>query len=559
MAVKSTKRRTAAPTETAAPPSAWPIPFLKRHAGVMALALVLLATVRIAATYTVFNHTFDEPIHLACGMQWLDAGRYDISPEHPPLARAAMAVGPYLLGARSQNTPRTVAYSEIVEGLKILYGGNHYDSLLAAARMGILPFFWLACAVVYWWSVRYFGRAEAVAAVFLFTFLEPVLAHAGLATTDLALTACLGAAFLTAVRWVEEPSHGRAAMFGLCAGLAIVSKYSSLAFFPAAAAAALCWYMASQRPKAAEVRAAAIRLLPGLVLASAVVSLVILATFRFSWGEFLGGIGVLVRHNSGGHPGYLLGERSTSGFWRFYPMVLAVKTPLAFLFLLGVGVPLVCRRESGYRVGWLPLAYASGVLGAAMFSHINIGVRHILPVYMGFSLVAGAGVIHLLHLAPRRAWARCALPAALLWFGGTSLAAHPDYLPYFNELAGSHPENILVDSDLDWGQDYKRLGARLRELGAPEVSFLPFVTADLERRHGFPPVVPLNPFSPNYGWNAVGVTTWKERRLGLEDRRLDVDPLWPDLFEPTGKVGKSIYLWYFPPPGSNGPQPQRRR
>jgi hypothetical protein len=163
-----------------------------------------------------------------------------------------------------------------------------------------------------------------------------------------------------------------------------------------------------------------------------------------------------------------------------------------------------------------------------------------------------------LRTAPRRAWARYALPAALLWFGGTSLAAHPDYLPYFNELAGSHPENILVDSDLGWGQDYKRLAARLHELGAPEISFVPFVTADLERRHGFPPVVPPNPFSPNYGWNAVDVTMWKERRLGLGEARLDVNPLWPDLFEPTERIGKTIYLWYFPPPGSNLPQPRRR-
>jgi hypothetical protein len=559
MSAKAQKRReTPIPKGPAAPPTVRPPSFLERHAGALTLALAVLATVRIAATYTVFNHTFDEPIHLACGMQWLDTGRYDISPEHPPLARAAMAAGPYLLGARAQNTPKNVAFSDIIEGLRILYSGN-YDRLLAAARMGMLPFFWLACAVVYWWGIRYFGRAEAVAAVFLFTFLEPVLAHAGFATTDMPLTACLGAAFFCAVRWVEEPSLGRTALFGLCAGLAIVSKYSSLVFFPAAAAVALGWYLAWHRPKAAEVKAAAIRLLPRLPLAAAVVLLVIFATFRFSWGGFIQGIEALTQHNSAGHPGYFMGQRSTSGFWLFYPVVLGVKTPLAFLFLLGVGAVAVCRRGSEYRLGWLPLAYAAGVLGVAMFSHINIGVRHILPVYTGFALVAGAGAIRLWRMAPGRAWAKYALAGALLWFAGTSLAAHPDYLPYFNELAGSHPENILVDSDLDWGQDNKRLAARLRELGAPSVSFQPFSIGDLERRHGFPPVTALNPFAPNYGWNAVGVTMWKERRFGLGDSSLGSNRLWPDEFEPTEKVGKSIYLWYFPPPGSNGPQPRSAR
>jgi Dolichyl-phosphate-mannose-protein mannosyltransferase len=571
MSAKIKKRRAAAaPAPAAAVQDAPPTPFLERRAGVLALALVLLATVRIAATYTVFNHTYDESGHIGIGMEWLDRGRYEYEAQHPPLARVASALGPYLLGARAHNTPREMPFALYVEGLKILYSGD-YDQLLSAARAGMLPFFWVACAAVWFWGARYFGRLEALAAVFLFSFLEPVLAHAGVATTDMALTAFLGAAFLSGAIWLEDPSAGRAAIFGLCAGLAILSKYSSLVFFPAAAAVALTWYWALEHPKAGDLAKTAARRLPGLGLAMATVCLAIVVVFRFSWGDsgigglklpapqFFQGILEVANHNAEGHPSFLLGHRSSSGFWNYYPVELAVKTPLGFLFLLAAGIPLVCRRGSGYRLGWLPLAYGAGVLAVALFSHINIGVRHILPVYTGFSLVAGAGAVHLWRMAPQRAWAKFALPAALLWFGGTSLAAHPDYLAYFNELAGSHPENILVDSDLDWGQDYKRLAVRLRELGAREVSFQPFVTADLERRHGFPPVVPLSAASPNYGWNAVGVTTWKERRLGLPDNAPETGPLWPDLFEPTEKVGKTIYLWYFPPPGSSEPQPRMKR
>jgi hypothetical protein len=236
--------------------------------------------------------------------------------------------------------------------------------------------------------------------------------------------------------------------------------------------------------------------------------------------------------------------------------VLAVKTPVAFLLLFAAGVPLVARRNSKFRTGWLPVAYAAGILGISIFSHINIGVRHILPVYMGLSLVAGAAVIELWDSFPRRRWAKYALPAALLWFGGTSLAAHPDYLPYFNELAGSHPEKILVDSDLDWGQDYKRLATRLRELGVKDLTFQPLTIADLSR-HGFPRVHEMNVLQPSYGWNAMGFTVWKERRLGLFDEYPQLK-LWPDLYEPTEKVGKSICLWYFPPPGTLGKPPKRK-
>ena len=116
----------------------------------------MLATVRIAATYTVFNHTSDEPAHIACGMEWLDQGVYRWEPQHPPLARVAAALGPYLAGIRSQGTPNQNAISKWLEGLAILDSGGRYDRTLTLARIGILPFFWVACAVVFVWTRRYF-------------------------------------------------------------------------------------------------------------------------------------------------------------------------------------------------------------------------------------------------------------------------------------------------------------------------------------------------------------------------------------------------------------------
>ena len=88
---------------------------LARRSGLFAILLVVIGSVRIAATYTVFNHTTDEPAHIACGMQWLDQHTYTYEPQHPPLARAASALGPYLLGVRSQGTPGTGLEAESLE------------------------------------------------------------------------------------------------------------------------------------------------------------------------------------------------------------------------------------------------------------------------------------------------------------------------------------------------------------------------------------------------------------------------------------------------------------
>jgi hypothetical protein len=533
---------------------------LERRSLAFSLALVLIASIRIIATYTVFNHTSDEPAHIACGMEWLDKGVYRWEPQHPPLARVATALGPYLLGVRSQGTVDRNRFSKFVEGTAILYRGHHYDLTLALARLGTLPFFWIACFVVYWWGKRCFGAAVGALAVFLFSFLPPVLAHAGLATTDMALTAFLGAAFLSGLVWTEQPTLVHAIWLGASSGLMVLSKFSCLAFFPASVVVALAWYLFSERPKMVWLARAVKERLPSFGLAVLVACLLIWAGYRFSFGkveffnlhlpapELYRGIQQVMEHNTAGHSGYLLGQRSATGWWYFFEVALAVKTPLAFLILLGFGVTLALRRQDRFRRPWLPLTFAGGILLVGMFSRINIGLRHVLPVYIGFAVLTALAVVRLLQLTETRKWVRIALPLLVVWLAGSSLLSHPDYLAYFNELGGSEPEKILVDSDLDWGQDLKRLARRLHEVGAQEVSFLQVFVADLEREHGFPPIRDkMDVQNPSPGWSAVEVTGWKGTRMGLGDRYPKAI-LWPDRVPPLERVGKSILLYYFPYP-----------
>jgi hypothetical protein len=562
MAKKARKLRNDAPavvSASVAEPERPPVlfEFLGRHARAIAVAAVLLASARIVATYTVFNHTLDEPAHIGAGMEWLDRKTYTWERQHPPLARVASALGPYLLGARSVQPPKMDDIDKLLtEGTQILYRGHRYDRLLATARLGILPFFWVACFVVFEWGRRSFDRATAAIAVVFFSFLPPVLAHAGLATTDMALTAWLSAAFLAAILWVQRPDWKRSVLFGACTGLAVISKFSSLAFLPATLALAAAVWLWRERPTAAVlVRDARGRAVMFLVAAAAA-CIVIWAGYRFSFGkvyfadlrlpapELYQGVKSVLDHNRGGHSSYLLGERSQTGFWYFFPVVLGVKTPLAFLALVGLGIVLVVRRRDGFRQGWLPLAFSAAILAVGMIGNIDIGLRHVLPVYVGFALVAAIGAADLLRLAPRKAWATPVLGLAVAWLFASSLLSHPDYLPYFNELAGSEPEKIVVDSDLDWGQDVKRLARRLQQVGAREVTFLSLLTADY-REHGMPRVIGvMDGLRPPPGWCAISITYLKARRLGSPDPNR---VLWPDRIPPAEKVGAGIYLWQFPP------------
>jgi hypothetical protein len=546
-------KKTEAPRrEPVAAPIAPPPDIPAKWSLVAAILLILIGTARIVSTYTVYNHTVDEAGNIACGMEWLEKGVYRWEAQHPPLARVMSAIGPYLAGARGQGTPKTNELLSLwKEGVGILYASNNYDRTLALARAGMLPFFWVACSVVYLWGCRYFSRLVGVVALFLFSFVPPVLAHAGLTNNDMAITAFLSAAFLAGMIWLEEPTVVHGIWFGLTAGLMVVSKFSCFAFFPAAVALGLIGYYISARPSVADMVHALRRRVPTLAMAIGISLILIWSVYRFSHGrlspggipvpfpELFLGIREVSSHLDQGHDSYLLGETGRFGFWNFYPVAIGVKTPLAFLILLAIGLVLWMKRDRLARGLWMPLMFSLGVLLVGMTSSINIGVRHVLPVYVGFSIIAAVAAVKLFELGSSKKWVWGILGGLILWMAASSGLAHPDYLPYFNELAGSHPEDILVDSDLDWGQDIKRLGRRLQELGATSVAYNGYDWADLGK-HGFPKDVHgLDRRGPVPGYNAISITCWKEMRV--------VD--WPDQVPPTERVGKGMLLWYVPPVG----------
>ena len=481
-----------------------------------AILLVLIASARIATTYTVFNHTIDEPDHLAAGMEWLSAGKYLYEDQHPPLARVMGALGPYLAGERWHGGPDSYR-----EGYRILGRDAHYDRTLALGRAGILPFFWIASAVVFVWGLRTAGTRGALVSTLLFTTLPPVLAHAGLITTDMAAAAWTGAAALASLYWAEQPGRRRTVLFGVAIGLACLSKFSALVFLPAALVLMHRGQLWRRRRS--------------LAAACVIAFLAIWAGYRFSFARvdylhlrlpaprFFTGLATLWAHNTAGHASYLLGRTSPTGFWDYYPVALALKTPLAFLVLVIVG----CRRLGP------PLAFSAAVLVGALASHINIGVRHVLPIYVGLAVIGGSAAADML----RGRATRWILAGLLVWDAASGAFQHPDYLAYTNEIAGAHPENFLADSDLDWGQDMKRLAKRLAQAGAAEVALAPFnKTYPALAGDAFPRILPVDSDYPASGWNAVSISVWKI--FGV--------PKWAGRVPRQERIGRSILLWYFP-------------
>ena len=570
-----------------------PVPKRQFHQSTLAITLGLtlllgIGAARIAPTYSLFTQTYDEPLHLACGMEWWDLGRYQYERKHPPLPRIAMAALPYLDGLHSYGNP----YSEqghMAEGNAIMYSRGTYQRNLTLARLGTLPFFIFATLVLWFWTRRVFGTLAAWLATLLFTTLPPILAHAGIAGCDMCTTACLGAALYTLTRWLKQPGWRQAAALGVSLGLAVLAQFSLVMFFPVSVFLLAVFYFVVQRPSVkALIREAWSR--RRQVAAIALIAFFVMwAGYRFNLtppmkqtgdsqrmierafgrtgflhdtvsriaempmplGEVVAGLGAVWDLAMDGNPSYLLGSYSEKGRWYFYPVVLAVKTPLAFSALVLIGLALLIRR-SGRNISWeewAPACFAAGVLSVCMLGTVNGGVRYALPVYLMLSMIAGFAVAGLLRSFTGKLPAAIGvalLASALI----SSISAHPDYLPYFNILAGGHPENIVADHDLDWGQDLNRLSLKLKQVGAKEVTLSYFGSADVTK-HGLPAIRPLVPYQPATGWVAISIYNLKLRALRIQKASgKSISPYaWLQQYQPT-RVGKSIFLYFVPPPAA---------
>src|ERR1039457_5335663 len=517
MSKKKTKPPLRPATEPARPaaPGFWDatlIPFLARRSLVLAAALIALASMRIVSTYSQMSPTWDEPGHMACGLQYLAQHVYRYEAQHPPLARVMSALGPFLAGARPLGIK-----NQDQEGVAVMYHDGYPGRMLTRMRFGILPFFVLAACVVWLWARRHFGNAVAALATGLFTLEPTVLAHAGVATTDMALTACLSAAFFALLLWAEEPTWQHSLLLGAATALAVVSKFTALGFLPAVALFAFLAYLMVERPGVDGVVAAAKARAWSAAIAVFTGALGIWAVYSFSFGkvnawnislpapELFDGVSFAIYHNTKGHAAFFLGEIRNTGWWYFFPVLVAVKTPLGWLAAVGFGLAAWWGKR-GQLAYWMPVAFAAGILLPGMTSHVNIGLRHILPIFSGLAILAGLGLMRLLERAPRAKWAgplaawwgkrgqlaywmpvafaagillpgmtshvniglRHILPifsglailaglglmrlleraarakwagplAALLvlWVAVSGALQHPDYLSYFNELAGS--------------------------------------------------------------------------------------------------------------------------
>jgi 4-amino-4-deoxy-L-arabinose transferase-like glycosyltransferase len=492
-----------------------PLP-LRRPLLTALVALLLAAYAWTGWTASlVKGPAFDESAHLVAGYAYWKFNDYRLQPENGNLPQrwAGLALLPLAPRLDPADAPEEWATSDVWRvGQRVLYeSGNTPEAMLAAARGAMILWGVAAGLLVFFWSRRLWGDAGGLLSLALCAGSTTMLAHGPLVTSDMAAAFCLLAASGAFWRQLREPSSGRLALSLALTGLTAIAKFSVL-LLPGVYALLLVahWLLPREAAKRSARREAARAAL--LVAAhGALACLVVWAAFGFRyqagasglpaphqfyvpWDELLPENGprravltllkeyrvlpeaythglAYVLQASEARGAFAAGLSSSTGWWWFFPYAFLIKSSFAELAAVAglsgiiVWAVLAARKRLGSgdtravttRLADLaaPLLALVFVYGAAsLASNLNIGHRHILPLYPPLFILAGA-------FARRSAGRWSAAFAALLVAGQIAAAAraYPSYLASFNPLAGP-PENRwrhLVDSSLDWGQDLPAL------------------------------------------------------------------------------------------------------
>ncbi|MBI5187375.1 MAG: glycosyltransferase family 39 protein [Nitrospinae bacterium] len=426
--------------------------------------------------------TWDETHYLGIGVYLAKERSWDVPSAHlhPPLSFYLNSL-PFLFLRPDfscfEKGPTGDYFSAVKRGNCLMEkSGLKEDHLLFYSRLPMVFIGALLGCYVFIWATELYGAGGGLFSLFLFCLCPNMLAHTQLITPDICLTAFGFIGFYYCWSGIKTYSKGKAALAGLFLGLALLSKYSALLWFPVFLAATACLHLKGSN--VGKIKASALFL--GIILLVSI--FIFLFGYLFHAGEFFYGINLQHSLVSRGEPAFMKGEVSHSGWLCYYLFAFLIKVPVPMLVFLLMRCFLFkwVKGPKWVDTAFLLLPVISFLGIFSLLKTVNIGLRYILPVFP--FLMVWAGGLAALNIY-KKAYKRILnlfITVGLLFYGASGLSIHPHYLAYFNEIIGG-PENgykYLVDSNLDWGQDLKGVRDYMVKNGIKEIKLSYFGTVD---------------------------------------------------------------------------------
>jgi hypothetical protein len=515
--------------------------------------------------------TNDEITHIAAGVSYWRTGDFRLNDPHPALFKLWAAVPllpfPHLNLDTTSDAWRTAEQWSIGEQFVFHSSDNlqYARWIVFAARIPIIVL-WAAIGwMLYCWSRRHWNQAGGVMTLAAYTFDPNFLGHGHLVNNDVLVAGAFFGAIWATERALRQPTWKRVWILSIACALTVLIKFSGIFIYPVVGLFVL---LSLVRRSGAFTWQWARRLLGAGALSFVVLSWVVygctvgtpfpldaqsstssfitqLRSIPVPAPRFYTGLRYVMQHNDEGHPAYLLGQTRSTGWWYYFPVAIAVKTPLltlgvALLVLMSSSVLL--RKKQLFFNRDLVLLYTIPpllFLGWAMTSHINIGLRHVFIIYP--FLFAGIGGLAVIAERVRFPAQHVAVAATVGWFTVASIAGSHT-IAYFNSAVGGteHGQKILRDSNLDWQQDVWRLRDYLTHTSALDAHIE--LNAATDTSYFFPSAkMPLRDTDIAAGTHPTGTYAVSVRWLFDGSRHLS----WLRSEQPTTIVGSTIWIYQF--------------
>jgi len=495
--------------------------WVRRYHLWIAGAIIFIMGVLAMSSMVGNSAIVDELAHIPAGYAYLHYGDYRLNPEHPPLMKDLAAIPLQFMNLKGfKNLPEWTSQvnGEWQAGYDFLYNlGNNAGAILFWARLPIFLVMLIFGGWLYWISRRHWGTAVGLLVLFFYAFSPNFLGHGALVTTDLGAAVFMFAALVMFARFAQNPTRANMWWLSVVTAVAELAKFSSALLYPFFVVVAGALWLMMPKPDDGWARfktyvgrtlvaiglsfvwiylvyAPQVRNMPtsvqdnlinGSLVATNVTSiahaLVNVSHVPLTKPAVQYALGLTMDFGrvAGGNVTYFDGMVNNESFRWYFPELFAVKTQVALLILmlvaLGFGWWRLWRGRRGrdlatrwgrhfqsHILEWSLGVFALFYFAVAIGGNLDLGIRHILPVYLPvFVLVALATV----ELGRRLARTRLALPSGivvvllLVWYAASTLWVAPSYLAYFNELIGGpgNVYNYFSDSSIDWGQDFTRL------------------------------------------------------------------------------------------------------
>ncbi len=580
-------------------------------AGIICVAVVLGFTSSINDAPIV-----DEIPHIGAGYSYITRLDMRLNPEHPPLIKdlAGIALLPLQLNSNAflSTSWTTDVNGQWQFGRSVVFeSAVNPDTIKMAARFPMLLVFAFACWLLWKWTRERYGDTAGFIALILIAFSPTVIAHARLVTTDMGAATGVLAATYFFVAFLRAPSKRSFILASLSLGLALLAKFNTVLLAPFFVIVAIVYGLNGTFTRRALYRAARMFGYTALIGIASFVFVVwplyFVQTVHYPpqkqladtksimgsygsplvrnfivWGadkpiirgatHWALGLAMVQQRSTGGNTIYWMGRVVKEGGPGYFPTIYFIKEPLAWWLLVSMALTALIfhhhRRAGEYVRGhffsnnleeWVWLLWLAIYWTISVRSTLNIGVRHLLPIYP-FTIMLVSGRLSVLldwlrtHDRVRLRYVSLAIALLLGWYSFESVRVWPSYLSYFNQLAGgpSGGHRYVADSNLDWGQDVKRLGQWLVANNVQRISIDYFGWADPSYYLGSRYVYTTGSYwkdakdfikrNQSDGWIAISATFYQEATNRAEPGASTYR--WLMDYEPVAAIGNSIFVWH---------------